>query len=155
MKPISVTFQCFGPYMDKQFIDFTRLEQNGLFLICGETGAGKTTVLDAMCVALYGWSSGGSRGELSEMRCKLAGKDDVTEVEFVFENGGRQYKFTRSLRVARKNETEAHQCAQLLDGQWVPMLENPKKTGVNAKAAEIIGLSYDQFRQVIILPGTV
>ncbi len=152
MKPISVKFQCFGPYMDKQFVDFTRLEQNGLFLICGETGAGKTTVLDAICVALYGKSSGGSRGELSEMRCKLAGKDDVTEVEFVFANGGRQYKFTRSLRVARKNETEAHQCAELLDGQWVPMLENPKKTAVNAKAAEIIGLSYDQFRQVIILP---
>ncbi len=152
MKPISVKFQCFGPYMDKQFVDFTRLEQNGLFLICGETGAGKTTVLDAICVALYGKSSGGSRGELSEMRCKLAGKDDVTEVEFVFENGGRQYRFTRGLRVARKNETEAHQCAELLDGQWVPMLENPKKTSVNAKAAEIIGLSYDQFRQVIILP---
>lgn len=152
MKPIRVRFQCFGPYMDEQFVDFTQLEQNGLFLICGETGAGKTTVLDAICVALYGKSSGGSRGELSEMRCKLAGKDDVTQVEFVFENGGSQYKFTRSLRVARKNETEAHQCAQMLDGQWVPMLENPKKTSVNAKASEIIGLSYEQFRQVIILP---
>lgn len=152
MKPISVKFRCFGPYMEQQFIDFAKLEQNGLFLICGETGAGKTTILDAICIALYGKSSGGSRGELSEMRCKLAGKDDITEVEFVFENGGRQYKFSRSLRVARKNETEAHQCSELLSGQWVPILENPKKTNVNAQAEEIIGLTYDQFRQVIILP---
>ena len=52
MKPLSVKFKCFGPYMDEQFIDFTKLEQNGLFLICGETGAGKTTILDAMCIAL-------------------------------------------------------------------------------------------------------
>ena len=90
MKPISVRFKCFGPYMVEQFVDFTQLEQSGLFLICGETGAGKTTILDAMCIALYGKSSGGIRGELSDMRCKLAGKDDVTEVEFVFENGGQR-----------------------------------------------------------------
>lgn len=121
MKPISVIFRCFGPYMEQQSIDFAKLEQNGLFLICGETGAGKTTILDAICIALYGRSSGFSRGELSEMRCKLAGKDDITEVEFIFENGGRQYKFSRSLRIARKNETEAHQCAELLSGQWVPI----------------------------------
>ena len=49
MKPVSVRFQCFGPYMTEQFIDFSQLEKNGLFLICGETGAGKTTILDAMC----------------------------------------------------------------------------------------------------------
>ena len=152
MKPLSVKFKCFGPYMDEQFIDFTKLEQNGLFLICGETGAGKTTILDAMCIALYGKSSGGARGELADMRCKLSDRDDVTEVEFVFENGGRRYKFARSLRIARKNETEKHKCMELRGGQWVPLFENPKKTAVNAKAEEIIGLSYDQFRQVIILP---
>ena len=69
MKPVSVTFKCFGPYMDQQFIDFSELEKNGLFLICGETGAGKTTILDAMCYALYCESSGGQRGDIENMRC--------------------------------------------------------------------------------------
>ena len=90
MRPVSVRFKCFGPYMAEQFIDFEALEKSGLFLICGETGAGKTTILDAICYALYGRSSGGLRGDLSVMRCKLAGKEDETLTEFVLtamENG--------------------------------------------------------------------
>ncbi len=152
MRPVTIEFTCFGPYMDRQFVDFTELERGGLFLICGETGAGKTTILDAMSVALYGRASGGARGELGDMRCKLAGRGDVTRVEFVFENGGRRYKFLRSLRVARVNETEEHQCMELRDGGWMPLLANGKKSAVNAMAERIIGLTYDQFRQVIILP---
>lgn len=152
MKPISISFRCFGPYMAPQFIDFSDLERNGLFLICGETGSGKTTILDAMCIALYGKASGDNRGELSEMRCKLAAKEDATEVEFIFDNGGRRYKFVRRLTIKRKNETEEHQCMEWHNGQWMPFLANSKKTAVNAKAEEIIGLTYNQFRQVIILP---
>ena len=98
MRPISVRFQCFGPYMQEQFIDFEELEKNGLFLICGETGAGKTTILDAICYALYGRSSGGLRGGLEVMRCALAGDEDDTFVEYIFETGGRRYRFTRSLK---------------------------------------------------------
>ena len=86
MRPISVEFSCFGPYMERQFIDFAELERSGLFLICGETGAGKTTILDAISVALYGRASGGTRGEISDMRCKLATKEDITRIEFVFAN---------------------------------------------------------------------
>ncbi len=152
MRPVTIGFACFGPYMERQFIDFEELERGGLFLICGETGAGKTTILDAMCVALYGRASGGTRGELADMRCKLAGRGDVTEVEFVFDNGGRRYKFLRSLRIARTNEAEEHQCMELLGGEWKPMLANAKKSAVNAMAERIIGLTYEQFRQVIILP---
>ena len=63
MRPVSLRFRCFGPYMEEQFIDFEALEKSGLFLICGETGAGKTTILDAICYALYGKSSGGLRGD--------------------------------------------------------------------------------------------
>ena len=152
MRPVSVRFRCFGPYMEEQFIDFEKLRQNRLFLICGETGSGKTTILDAMCYALYGRSSGGLRGDISVMRCKLAGKEDVTEVEFIFDCGGRRYKFTRSLRMARKNIIDSHNCLEFIDGQYVPIFENPKATNVNKKAEEIIGLTYDQFRQVILLP---
>ena len=152
MKPVSVRFRCFGPYMAEQFIDFEALEKSGLFLICGETGAGKTTILDAICYALYGRSSGGLRGDLSVMRCKLAEKNDETLVEFVFDSNGKRYKFLRSLKYGRKNLNDSHNCLQWEDGEYVPIFENPKATVVNKKAEELIGLTYEQFRQVIILP---
>ena len=158
MKPITLEFVCFGPYMEGQFVNFEDLERDGLFLICGETGAGKTTILDAMCMALYGRASGGARGELPDMRCKLADKDDVTRVEFVFDNGGRRYKFLRVLRRVKTRDQEEvkydeeQQCMELLGGEWKPLLANAKKTAVNEMAEQIIGLTYDQFRQVIILP---
>ncbi len=152
MKPISIRFRCFGPYRCEQFVDFTALEQSGVFLITGETGAGKTTILDAMCYALYGRSSGGIRGDLTAMRCKLATRDEETLVEFVFEVNARRYCFTRSLKYARKNINDSHNCMILEGDTFVPLLENPKATYVNKKAEELIGLTYDQFRQVIILP---
>lgn len=152
MRPISVRFCGFGPYVKEQLVDFTMLEKSGVFLICGETGAGKTTILDAMCYALYGRSSGGIRGDLSVMRCKLCSREEETMVEFIFEVNDRRYRFTRSLKYARKNINDFHNCAVLEDGVYVPLLENPKATFVNKKAEELIGLTYDQFRQVIILP---
>ncbi len=152
MRPVSLMFQCFGPYMEPQLIDFARLEQGGLFLICGETGAGKTTILDAMCYALYGRSSGGLRGELEVMRCKLAGRDDETRVELVFDCGGKRYKFTRSLRMRRKHLSDEHNCLVREGGVFVPIFENPKLRTVNQKAQELLGLTYEQFRQVVILP---
>lgn len=152
MRPVSIRFKCFGPYMDEQFIDFSQLEKSGLFLICGETGSGKTTILDAMAYALYGRSSGALRGDISVMRCKLAGPKDETLVEFVFDCHGRRYKFTRSLKYGRKHLNDFHNCQELRDGVYVPIFENPKQNVVNKEAERIIGLTYEQFRQVIILP---
>lgn len=152
MKPISVRFACFGPYVQEQSVDFGALEKNGIFLICGETGAGKTTILDAICYALYGRSSGGLRGDISVMRCKLATKDQETFTEFIFESGGKQYRFVRSLKYGRKNLNDSHNCMELQDGVWVPIFENPKASNVNKEAERIVGLTYEQFRQVIILP---
>lgn len=152
MKPVSLRFQCFGPYVQEQFIDFRELEKNGLFLICGETGAGKTTILDAICYALYGRSSGGLRGDISVMRCKLARQDEETRVEYVFDCGGERYQFTRSLKYGRKNLNDSHNCLIWKEDRFAPIFENPKATVVNKKAEELIGLTYDQFRQVIILP---
>ena len=159
MKPICVRFRCFGPYIKEQEIRFDQLAEYGLFLICGETGSGKTTILDAMCCALYGSCSGDIRGELDAMRCKQADPGDPTEVEFVFETGGSRYRFGRKLtpRKSRKTETavtynEDYICQRESGGSWVPLLDNCKKKSMNAKAAELIGLDLDQFRQVIILP---
>lgn len=163
MRPISVRFQCFGPYMKEQFIDFTQLEKNGLFLICGETGSGKTTILDAMCYALYGKSSGGLRGDMSVMRCKQAQDKDVTFVEYIFESGKNRYRFFRSMKPRKKRKAAEDakttdynvtcECQILTDGEFVPVPDaKDKVTFLNEKAREIIGLTYDQFRQVIILP---
>ncbi len=152
MRPVSIRFKCFGPYMEEQFIDFSQLEKSGLFLICGETGSGKTTILDAMSYALYGRSSGNLRGDISVMRCKLAQPKDETLLEFVFDIRGKRYKFTRSLKYGRKNLNDSHNCLELRDGVYVPIFENPKKKEVNEMAEKLLGLTYDQFRQVIILP---
>ncbi len=150
MKPVSVKFKCFGPYMDEQFIDFSELEKNGLFLICGETGAGKTTILDAICYALYCESSGGQRGDIEAMRCKLAEKNDETEVEFVFDSGEQRYKFTRAMKYKTKNLHKYHTCYLWKEGVWEVL--DSGMSQVTARAESIVGLSSAQFRQVIILP---
>lgn len=158
MRPVSVRFQCFGPYMQEQYVNFEDLEKNGIFLICGETGAGKTTILDAMCYALYGKSSGGLRGGLEVMRCALAGSDDDTIVEFVFDTNGRRYRFTRSLKYKTeknkksRNLNDYHNCVELDGEREILIVEKEQDRYVTQKAEELIGLSYDQFRQVIILP---
>ena len=159
MKPVSVRFRCFGPYIREQEIRFDRLAEYGLFLICGETGSGKTTILDAMCCALFGSCSGDIRGELDAMRCRQAAAGDPTEVEFIFENNGSRYRFERKLtpRKSRKADTavsfnEDFACEREENGVWMPLLDNCKKKSMNAKAAELIGLDLAQFRQVIILP---
>ena len=164
MKPISVRFQCFGPYVDEQVIDFKDLQKSGLFLICGETGAGKTTILDAMCYALYGKSSGGFRGELEDMRCKRADPREDTFVEYIFSSGENTYRFYRGIKPRKQRKTsldagraqtfsEEFACQILRDGQFVPMSDTKAtQTYINNQAAEILGLKYEQFKQVIILP---
>lgn len=153
MRPISIRFQAFGPYLKEQVLEFSRLESGGLFLICGETGAGKTTILDAMSYALYNRSSGSLRGRgLEVMRCKLAGPEDDTVVEFDFACGGRQYRFRRSMRMLRKNYRDDHQCWELREGDWVPLFENPREKDVSELAERLLGLTYEQFRQVMLLP---
>ena len=150
MKPVSVRFKGFGPYMDEQFIDFSELEKNGLFLISGETGAGKTTILDAICYALYCESSGGQRGDIENMRCKLADKTDETLVEFIFDSMGARYKFSRALKYKTKNLHSYHNCYVLKEDVWEVLDTGMKQ--VSARAEKIVGLTSSQFRQVIILP---
>lgn len=152
MKPISVRFKCFGPYMDEQYVNFEELNSKGIFLISGETGSGKTTILDAICYALFGKSSGGLRGEIEVMRCKSATPNNETLVEYIFSSNGKTYKFYRELRFGRKKLNEHNSCEVSRNGSFVPMFENPKKIIINKKAEEIIGLTYDQFCQVVILP---
>ena len=95
MRPIKLTMSAFGPYADLQELDFTTLGNHMLFLICGPTGAGKSTILDAMCYALYGITSGEMRtGE--SMRSSHATLERETYVEFDFCLGDKYYRVHRS-----------------------------------------------------------
>ena len=158
MTPISITVEAFGPYVQRQEVLFAPFLQAGLLLIRGETGAGKTALLDAMTYALYGRSSGGQRGELKEMRCLCAPEDAQTSVEYVFELAGKRYRFARCLRVRRKRtgtlEYQQEQNCWYLDeqGVFVPFFANPKQKDLEQKAQQLIGLDCGQFCQVMLLP---
>lgn len=153
MKPLYIEFQAFGPYPGYESVNFDELSQRGLFLICGETGSGKTMLLDAMTFALYGKSSTNVRDDFAALRCSRADFDTDTFVKFTFEASGVKYRFERYLERKRKNLSETFSlCAQDENGIWNPLFENPKKRDLDNKAVEIIGLDYEQFRQVIILP---
>lgn len=153
MRPIKVEFQAFGPYVGHEKVDFEAISSKGLFLICGKTGIGKTMILDAMTFALFGKSSGHGRDDFESMRCTNADFNTDTFVKFEFENHGEFYLFERRLERKRKNLSAAYNVSRKdEDGIWRPLMENAKDKAVNEKAVELIGLEYEQFRQVIVLP---
>lgn len=153
MKPIRVEFQAFGPYPEYEVVDFSSFGKDGLFLICGKTGTGKTMILDAITFALYGVSSGNGRNDFVSMRCTKADDKMDTFARFEFENNGNRYIFERRAEKKRINISESYSVKQKIgDAEWEVVFENAKEKQVTAKAEEIIGLSADQFRQVIVLP---
>ena len=102
MKPLTLTIQAFGPFVDKEVIDFTRLGKSPLFLINGPTGSGKSTILDAICFALYGKTTGNER-EAAQMRCDQADPNTLTEISFDFSLGDKQWaEFLRAARKVKK-----------------------------------------------------
>ncbi len=153
MRPISVELQAFGPFKGHEFVDFEKLAKDGVFLIDGETGSGKTMILDAITFALYGKSSGATRDYLEELRCNRCDAGTDTFVSFVFEEKGKVYKFERRLSPKRV-KLSSSQSASVLDasGIFTPLFENCRISDINAKAEELIGLNYEQFHQVFILP---
>lgn len=153
MKPISLEISAFGPYSGREYIDFNRLADGGLFLICGETGSGKTMLLDAISFALFGKSTGDNRNDLTSLRSNRCAFEATTLVSFVFEQDGKVYKFERRLERKRKNLSASAAALRMDDdGIFVPLYENAKEKEVNKKAEELIGFSYEQFRQIIVLP---
>lgn len=154
MTPLKLTMRAFGPYAGETVIDFEKLDGRHLFLICGPTGAGKTTILDAMCYALYGKTSGDRTG--SHMRSDYASTAQKTEVIFDFRIGDKTYRATRSPeqtidKKRGKGQTRAAMQAslsELEEGREVRTI----RTGVEEAAGKLIGLNASQFCQVILLP---
>jgi exonuclease SbcC len=101
MRPLKLTISAFGPYAGKEVLDLDKLGENGLYLITGTTGAGKTSIFDAITYALYGAPSGGARDD-SMLRSKYADDTVPTEVELTFMDKGQKYVVRRNPNYKRK-----------------------------------------------------
>lgn len=159
MKPIKLTMQAFGPFAGKEVIDFALLGSNPLFLINGPTGAGKSSILDAICFALYGQTTGAER-EASQMRCDHSDLSVLTEVTLEFELGTKRY-FIRRIPMQERSKSRGEGSttqppeAQLkeLDGSEAGRLIVSKSVSeASSEIKNLIGLGVEQFRQVMVLP---
>lgn len=159
MKPLKLVLQAFGPFAKTECIDFTALGHNPLFLINGPTGAGKSSLLDAICFALFGETTGAER-EAAQMRCDHAEDSLITEVILDFSLGAKKYRIRRipaqtRPRLRGDGVTVQNPEAQLwvLDGSAEGELLVAKKVSdANAHIIARLGLTVEQFRQVIVLP---
>jgi len=103
MRPLQLKISGFGPYAGTQELDLEKLGRSGLYLITGDTGAGKTTIFDAICYALFGEASGNNR-EPAMLRSQYAAEDAPTEVELTFENAGKVYTVKRNPEYLRRKK---------------------------------------------------
>lgn len=157
MKPQKLVMSAFGSYAEEVAIDFSKTN-HGIFLITGDTGAGKTTIFDAICYALYDRTSGGAR-ESSDMRSQYAGADTPTFVEYAFTYGSDTYVIKRNPKYSRLSKRKDR------DGNYKETIEQPgvelimpdgkvfpgKLKETNEKIVEIIGLDADQFTQIAMI----
>ena len=158
MKPLLIKLRNIGPFVNEQ-IDFSKLEN--MFLITGNTGAGKTFIFDAMTFALYG-SVCGSRGEESnQLRSKYTDVKDDSEafVEFSFESTGKIYRVNRTLsyKYVNKNNKEAIKDSVVVFEQYNTEQKSfvsfdEQKSQIDARIQSIIGLKKDEFSKIILLP---
>lgn len=159
MRPLSLSMSAFGPFASTQVTDFSALGSNPLFLINGPTGAGKTTILDAICFALYGKTTGDER-EGSQMRCDLAVDTLLTEVTFSFALGEKQYRIRRVPEQQRAKKSGDGYTVQKPEAQLYRvdsdggehLLVASKVSEATAEIEQLTGLDADQFRQVMVLP---
>ena len=155
MKPLKLTMSAFGSYAGKNVIDFTG-QQQGIFLITGDTGAGKTTIFDAITYALYNQTSGGERNG-NMMRSQYAQPETETYVELEFLYRGQtyrvrrnpDYKITKTLKNGKIREQKVPHSVELTmpDGTVFP----EKKNATDAKIIEILGLTAGQFSQIVMI----
>jgi len=152
MRPLRLTIAGFGPYAQEQALDFAALGTAGLYLITGDTGAGKTTIFDAITFALFGQASGDSR-DASMLRSKYVKPEDPTYVELTFVYDGKEYTVRRNPEYERAKARGSGTTKQAADA----MLTYPdgnvvtKLKDVDKAIHEIIGLTREQFSQVAMI----
>ncbi|WP_447409324.1 AAA family ATPase [Weissella confusa] len=162
MRPIKLHLEYFGPYEDTT-VDFERFTESKLFLITGDTGAGKTTMFDAMTYALFGEGTGDRKPEA--MRSEFAPTTAETAVTFCFEHNGQYYRIARKptqqlkkKRGAKSDDDTTERKAEVSFAEVDDSLQTPiadlgeKATLVNETVQELLHLTADQFRKIILLP---
>ena len=153
MRPTKLIMTGFGPYLDRQELNMDELGTKGLYVITGETGAGKTSILDAICFALYGEPSGTNRST-DMLRSNYVDPNVPTEVELTFLHRGKEYYVRRNLAYMRKykrgtGETQEPKSATfIVDGKEDTDLS---WDGVSAKIKQLLGMDYQQFSRIILL----
>ena len=157
MRPLKLTICGWGPYRDKVCVDFAGFGNQGLFLITGPTGAGKTTIFDAISYALYGALSGEIRDkERSAVRSDFASEEMKTYVELEMEHAGLIYRIYRTPRYLRPKK-RGKEAGGFVEEKENAILYRPREQPiegvkeVNAKLAEILVLDYSQFKQISMI----
>lgn len=152
MKPLKLVMSAFCSYADKTEVDLAAFGGQGLFLITGDTGAGKTTIFDAIAFALFGEASGSTR-TVDTLRSDFAQPHTRTYVELSFLHKGQEYIITRNPRYQRPKKSgegltaeNADAVMQMPDGKVVAGYRD-----VTAKTVEILGIDYNQFKQIAMI----
>jgi exonuclease SbcC len=161
MRPTRLIISAFGPYADRTVIDLDKLGKSGLYLIAGDTGAGKTTIFDAITYALFGRASGDSRDDSKLFRCLNAKPETRTEVDLTFEYAGKEYRIVRNpeyMRPKARGDGMTKEAASVTffypdaSGKQGPSSRPvSKEKDVAAAVQDIVGIDRDQFTQIAMI----
>ncbi|MBE9175558.1 SMC family ATPase [Synechocystis salina LEGE 06155] len=158
MRPLTLTLQAFGPFANRETIDFSQLGNNALFLINGPTGSGKSSILDGICFALYGESSGDERAA-GQMRCDYAPISLLTKLDLIFQFRHECYRIQRILPQEKPKSRGEGTTEQKHEAQLYKITDNKQDLIIPKKEKEVtqyienlLGLKSKQFRQVMVLP---
>ncbi|QAT50654.1 SMC family ATPase [Caproiciproducens sp. NJN-50] len=152
MKPLNLVVSAFGPYAGRVELPMREFGSGGLFLICGDTGAGKTTIFDAISFALFGEVSGSTR-TLDTLRSNFSEPDTKTFVELLFSHGGKEYKILRNPSYKRPKKRGAGEATETADAV-LTLPDGSVRTGSSRVTQEIVGLlgiDHRQFKQVAMI----